>query len=877
MAGTLRTLAAVGRSNRDADNRILTTGTANAYGLVFAADVNGWIQSATVSVGKVLANDPNPVLDIILYRKVGTSYAYVDKTATLTLTGTAQSERTLTFPTPPNPQWVSGETYAIVLRVVSGQVEVMERETTFGDAGRLSVSGGLGAGVPAASWTPAQTGTAASEPVGLAINGYLNVVPTATVTSPLANITSNVVPPFTVSMTDSDRVEFGDSLRTAWLHIVGDSAGAPNLTNVRYGPQATAIANVDGAGTPTVRPAISLPAGIYWVRMAASDRFGATSAFTPWQRLTSTASANVQAAGTLAGSKLEVITGIAFPWTYTNPAGFTAASIQVELYQGTVRVRQSAPIAVTWAPGSTNTITWAPLVTAGLAGGGAWTDLQWGQEYGYQAVLTDSQGTISPPSTRRTFTTNAAPTIPFVVSPKGNINLTSRPNLRVITTDADDPPAGLTVIGTMRNDATNAIVMLNQPFTYHAPSGEFRYQTTTENIPDPGPGTRVDYRWNVGVFDGTLYAGETTNPALQTYSLEERFGYTAGPAVTIAQPTDGGVIGTGNPVIQIAWVGGAASSVNFTFRDLATGQTGTWVGTGGPYTSPVNVTHGGQQLYDGHRYEYIGHVLVAGVEGDSEPITVTLDYPPYPAPLNFRATPYTMDGAPFPTLIQLAWDPTIYVVGRFVRYVVTARPEGEPEGGANERTIADITDPASTMCFDGFPFSGVTYRYTLRQTVVFGNDTIPSEPSDQTTGVVIRGVCLSVASDPTTGVVYLFDGDLPSWEPGGFEDVRTPFGSATPVTWVRQLDYLTVQAGFALRTDIAHPMTATQLRDRTVAIRRQVLCFRSRDGDRFFCRFPVNSPTWQRIPGGNWDLSVQLRQEEWREVTFGTDLNAGVA
>ncbi len=875
MAGTLRAFAAVDRRGVEANNRILTTGTANAYGLVFVADVNGWVQSATVSVAKVLANDPNPVLDIILYRKVGTSYAFVAQTATLTLTDTAQSERTLTFPT--KAQWLSGETYALVLRVVSGQIEVQERETTVSDTGRLFVSGGLGAGVPASSWTPAQTGTAASEPVGLAINGYLNVVPTATVTSPVANLTSNVVPAFTVSMTDSDRAEFGDSIRTAWLHIVGDSGGGPNLTNVRYGPQATAIANADGAGTGSVRPAISLPAGIYWVRMAASDRFGATSAFTPWQRLTSAASANVQAAGTLAGSKQEVITGIAFPWTYTNPAGFNAASIQVELYQGATRIRQSAPIAITWAPGSTNTITWAQLVTAGLAGGGAWTDLQWGQEVGYQAVLTDSQGTISPPYTRRTFITDAAPTIPYVVSPKGDINLTSRPNLRVITTDADDSPAELTVIGTMRNDATNAIVMLNQSFTYHAPSGEFRYQTTTANLPNPGPGTRVDYRWNVGVFDGTLYAGVFTDPALQTYSLEEHFSYTAGPAVTIAQPTDGGVIGTGNPVVQIAWIGGTASQVNFTFRDIATEQTGTWGLPIGTYTSPVNVTHGGQQLYDGHRYEYIGHVIVAGVQGDSEPITVTLDYPPYPAPLNFRATPYTMDRAPFPTLIQLAWDPTTYGAGQFVRYVVTARREGEPEGGPNERTIASITDPASTMCFDGFPVSGVVYRYTLRQTVVFGNDTIPSELSERTTGVVIRGVCLSVASDPTNGVVYLFDGDLPSWEPVGFEDVRTPFGSATPVTWVRALNYSNLSAGFPLRTGPLHPMTATQIRDRTLAIRRQVLCFRSRDGERFFCRFPVNSPSYQRVPGGNWDLSVQLRQEQWREIPVGTDLNGGVA
>ncbi len=870
MAGSLIDLIDLtNRSGGVTFARTIQSGSSSTYGQLVVADTNGWASRIVARIGKTDTGDPNPVVDALLYRQDGTIYTLVGRSATLTLTSTNADDHSLVIPSA--VPVVAGVTYAVVLRAVSGRFDVREYVRS---SDRQTVSGNAGTGTPTSPWTPAAAGSIART-LSMQVAGYRNVVPTAAVTSPALNASSNVVPAFTVSMSDSDRADFGDSLQIAWLHIVGDSGGAPNLSNVRYGPQATAIANADGAGTGTITPAISLPAATYWVRMAASDRFGATSAFTAWQKLISTASANIQAAGTLGGSKQEVITGIGVPWLYTNPAGFNAASIQVELYRGTTRIRQSAPIAVTWTPGSTNTITWAQLVAAGLAGGGAWADLQWGQTYGYQAIVTDTQGTVSPASDRKTFTTDAAPGIPATVAPKGNINLTNRPILRVSVTDVDDTvTTGLAVVARIKS--STGAVLFTRTMTYTPATNDWRYQTTETDIPTPSPGTRVDYRWDASAYDGTLYSGEATVNASRAWSTEETFGYTAGPTVTITSPADGSTITTANPDIVIAF-SGTASRVSRTIYRAGSTVALLSLAVTGSLESPVTIPVASTVMFDGQSYDIVAQATVNGVVGSSAVTTVTLDYPAYPAPLNFQATPFTMEGAPFPTLTQLSWDPTTYSAGQFIRYVVTARPEGEPEGSQNERTIADITDPASTMCFDGFPASGVTYRYTLRQSVLFGNDIIPSEPSEQTTGIVIRGVCISVANDPTTGVVFVLDGSLPSWQPAGSEDVRTPFGSPTPVTWVRTLDYLTMSASFPLRTDPSHPLAAGVLRDRTIAIRRQVLCWRDRDGARVFFRFPTNSPVWQRIPGGQWDLSIEGRQESWREIPVGVEREVGFA
>jgi hypothetical protein len=401
---------------------------------------------------------------------------------------------------------------------------------------------------------------------------------------------------------------------------------------------------------------------------------------------------------------------------------------------------------------------------------------------------------------------------------------------------------------------------------------EYRYQTTATDIPDPGAGTRVNYWWDASAFDGTLYSGQTTVSGSRAWSTEETFGYTQGPAVSVTSPVDGATITTGNPTIRVAWVGGSATQAGFTLHNANNPVPFiTYWNPIGTYTSPIDFYVGGNYFYEGQSYDFFGHAIVAGVQGYSDAVTVTLDYPAFAAPLNFTATPYTMDGAPWPTLIQLSWSPTTYSTGQFVKYLVTARPEGAGEFSLEERTVADISDPNSTMCFDGFPASGVQYRYTLRQVVTFGNNTIPSDPSEQTAGVEIKGVVLSVANDPTNGVVFVFDGDLPEWGTVGQDDYRTPFGSTVGVTWSRPTRYRTVSASFPLRNDPAHPLPATDLKNRAEALSTRILCWRDRDGEVVFFRVPAGSFKAQRVPGRNWDVSLSGRQESWLQIPAGLE------
>lgn len=877
MAGSIQTLGGAFFDVQPRAGLGVAAGSANGRGVIVTALANGWLSQ----VQAWLRVNEASTVDALVYRVSGGTYSLVAASSAANLAVTADHDA-FTFGSPSRTMIRQGDDYAIVLRVLSGSISLGTRPGV-GTTPRM-VTGGLGTGAAPATWTPAQT-TGYDGATYLAMRGYLNVAPTAAVTAPAANASVNSVPTFTVQMTDSDVTDYGDALRQTWLHIVGDSGGSANANDVKYGPQATPVENADGVATGSVTPAISFPAAVYWYRMAATDRFGATSAFTAWRKVTSTASANVQpdTGGTQTPTaKIETLqTG--FRYTYTNPTGANAQSVVVELYQGSTRVRQSNPIAVAWVPDTTNTVTWAQLVAAGLAGGGAWTDLQWGQEYGHQAVVTAVGGAISPASARTTFRTDAAPGVPATIAPKGGANATSRPVLRVTVTDVDDTAAtGLEVVARIKSAA--GAVLFTRAMTFEATTApgthEYRYQTTTADIPDPSPGTRVDYRWDASAFDGTLYSGQVLAAGSRTWSAEETFGYTVGPQTTITSLSGAPVFGTVNPQFSVAWQGANASAVEVRATPLGDPSTtiSYWGLGSGAFTSPQTVTMGGQSFRDGQAYDFYSRVVVNGVAGESAPLTLTLRYPPFAPPLDFLATPFTPEGSPWPTLVQLSWSRTTYPVGQFVDYVVTARPEGEPEGSPHQRPLAVISDPDAGMCFDGFPISDVDYRYTLRQRVRFGNDIIPSNPSEQTGGVTLDGVVLSVAADPTRSVTFALDGDLPEWSYRGFEDVRSPFGGSRPVTWVTGLDYRTVSASFPLVTDPVNPFSGPKQRALIDGIRRETLCWRDRDGERVFFRIPTDGGgSVRRLQGGRFEFRLQGREEQWEEQPVTYELQAVTA
>jgi hypothetical protein len=260
-------------------------------------------------------------------------------------------------------------------------------------------------------------------------------------TNPLTPSTINtLVPDFGFDFRDrngawgpgNDGFNDGDYMRGYWVELrrVSDNALMWNLAATASGAEQTA-----NRATPTYAGS-SLARGVdYKWRCKVSDYFSEQSDWSDWLYFNVANLGFVTLAGNPTG-KIETQQPT-FDFTWTHQSALSTNAAQLQLYQGSTLVYTSPIITKTVANNATGTLTWAEVANP--------TNLYWGTSYQYAIRGRDTGNVWSQYSAKRSFNTNAAPSIPDSLAPAGGLTVTALPLLSFKLTDADDTTAtGLT-------------------------------------------------------------------------------------------------------------------------------------------------------------------------------------------------------------------------------------------------------------------------------------------------------------------------------------------------------------------------------------------------------------------------------------------------
>lgn len=844
---------------------------ASAFGVVSnnPLSTDYWLYSVHTSWYAVTGGATAQILVYALSAD-GSTWTLVAQTAELTVPAAAS------YTLPANVRKPKATRMAAVIRAVSGTIGLGGGPRYRGDSSEAYVAGGINGAVgsPDGSWTPATYNTFASGEVtpALQLRGYANDTPTASITAPTASGTAASSPTVTVAAAnDDDIADFNDRVAYVWVEIVGETSNNYDLNKPEYGPTPTTTATAGSTSSATVTPAVVLAVGWHWLRVAVGDVFGAVSAFTSWRRFQVISGVTTPSRGGPVGTVVQTLTPD-FPLRYNNTQPQNAATAAVQLTQAGNVIRTSANIAVNWAPNTDQTITWAQLVTAGLAGGGAWNALSWGiGDYGYRFLVTDAAAASSPAAAAPyAFKTDTAPTIPTMVSPAPGATSTTYPTFRASVGDPDVGDETLTVM--LRHYRSGDPTARFYAMTKQS-NGDYTYTLQPADINVPASGASTTETFDVYAYDGTLYSNGTTALTAAAYSPSQTFVYVSGASAQITAPTSGGSVTSATVPVTFTHTGSRTNRVlNFYLPGAATPfATSTLASPGGatgPTTVPVNLS---AYLRNGQTYEVSVAVTVNGFVSVSDRVPFVVNYPVVPAPGNFLATPQRQEWAPRATSVRASWAKTTYAVGTFINYLVWARNEGTLIGDASERLLAVITDP-NRLYVDDTPPSGRTQRYRIQQTVRVNLDDITSAIGEGVATINIRGVILTDVNDPSRGVYLINDGgDAIGWEYNDDEDVATVMGQRDPQTWTMPGETLNGSESFVLLDEEhIHPQAALAIRDSLVAMRRRTMIRRDRFGDRRIVRIPGNGLKVKRRPAVGWDVSIGYRVEDWTELPVGT-------
>lgn len=662
--------------------------------------------------------------------------------------------------------------------------------------------------------------------------------------SPSGSI-NETAPTFTATFSDNNE-DRGDYLNQFRIQVRRVSDGTTfwdtTLTATSGERSADAFSRTYG-GTTLVRGTA------YEWRTQMSDHFGAWSSWTSWTTFTPANLGYVTLDSDPTGKIEDNTPDFKGRWTHQSSLDMTRVQVRILNSAGNTVLQTGADydiadVSSSASPGTLFTIPWADT---GLS------DLAWGTSYQYQ--IRGYDGTQwSDWSSARSFSTNAAPSIPSSLSPSSGQIVTSYPLLTCVATDSDDTTAtGLTVKARIKDNS--GTVLFTRTMTYNSGTGRWEYQTDGTDL-----ATYATYRWDAYAGDGTLWSGEQTVEASSTKSSEASFVYALGPTVTIDNLSNGDTITTASQLVDWTTTGQVKYRV---YLYDATGTTlvydsGVTVSGTTSHTIPSGYFHNGET-----------YQLIVWVEdsvpltGQSTAILLTVDYPEPDAVANFTVTPVGIGNDPnnWTTALRLSWDATEYGTDVWQRYEIERTAASGPD--ASTILWRQLTAPTQTSVIDYVPANGVEYTYTLRQIILTGLDELESAAVSASATCQFGGVVLADVSDPETLRSALRYTQERPHKRDIDETVYQPLSGAR-VTTVRSRTY-NWETDFKAQLVTDDWSEAAEKRAELMALDANLgtICYRNELGDKRFCTMPGCDISDQL--GGWFEARIKLREERYTE------------
>lgn len=564
----------------------------------------------------------------------------------------------------------------------------------------------------------------------ISIDGDINVAPNTPSGLAPAGTINNATPTFAATFSDNNENR-GDYLNQCKIQVRRVSDGAvfwDTTITATSGERSTKAISRTYGGTALVRGTS------YEWRCQMSDYFGAWSSWTAWTAFVPANLGYITLDGDPAGKILTVTPDFDGKWTHQSGDDMTHAQVRILGQSGNVlqigAEYDIADVTSSAAPGTAFTVDWSDTGLSALV---------WGASYSYQIRGKDQTGIWSDWSDARSFSTNAAPSIPSQLAPADGTILTSYPKLICRATDPDDTPGGTLAVFARIKDASGS-VLYTRAMSYNATTLQWEYQTDGTDL-----ASYATYRWDAYSYDGTLYSGEQTTSGAAIKSAEATFVYALGPTVSVDNWTDGDTVTTAS--MQVDWTTSDQVKYRVTLLDVATGSlvydTGVVISAAGTHTIPSGYYHTGQS-----------YQLVVWVEdstplsGESSVIGLTIAYTEPDAITGFRAVPIGIGDDPngWTTAIELSWEATSYGTETWQRYEIT-----RIAASGKDRTAIlwrRITAPSQVSVIDYVPACGVEYTYTIRQVLLQGLDELASEAVTAAATAQFGGVVLSSVAHP---------------------------------------------------------------------------------------------------------------------------------
>lgn len=682
-----------------------------------------------------------------------------------------------------------------------------------------------------------------------------NVAPdTPTNLSPSGTINSTT-PTFAADFAD-DNEDRGDYLNQFRIQVrrVSDGVSFWNTTVSATTAEraADAISRAYG-GTTLVRGTA------YEWRCQMSDYFNAWSSWTSWTAFTP-ANLGFVTLDDVPTGKIESVTpDFKGRWTHQSSTTMKTVMVRVLNAAGTTVLQTGANYNIAdvnsaASPGTLFTVAWADTGLSTLA---------WGTSYRYQIRGYDGTN-WSDWSASRTFSTNAAPTVPVIISPTNNQILTDYPLVRFTGTDADDT-TGTGLVGKVRIKDDTGSVLFTRSATLTA--GVWEYQTDGTDL-----ATYDDYRLDAYLGDGTLWSGEVAwgSEASAVKSSEVAFTYALGPTVTLTSISNGDTITTASLLVE--WTTTDQQKKRVYLYD----STGTTLVYDSGAVVSATESH---TIPSGHYHNDTTYQLIVWVEdstpltGESSALLFTVDYVEPDAVANFQAIAVSVGNDPngWTTANRLTWNATTYGTDVWQRYEI----QRQAASGVDSQLVLwrnDLTSPTQITVTDYTPVTGIEYTYTIRQIILTGIDELESAAVTAVATCNFGGVVLCDVSAPDTlrsALRYTAE------RPHKFDKESTkyqPLSGATATT-VRS-KYRNWETDFKFK--LVDDDWSSALADRTELLALDAnlgtICYRNNLGDKYFCTMPRCEPTDQ-IP--EWfEGRIQLEEELFVE---GATRSAGLA
>jgi hypothetical protein len=604
----------------------------------------------------------------------------------------------------------------------------------------------------------------------------------------------------------------------------------------------------------------------YEWRVQMSDAYSTWSSWSAWTSFTPISLGYVTLDNTPTGKVLAISgsTALDFHGRWNHQAATTMTLAQVRVLDGNGTVLQTgaqaaptgAPIASAALPGTLFTATWAQTTFASLG---------WGRSYKYQIRGYDGTN-WSDWSTARTFTTDAAPTVPSGLSPSGGTIFTSFPKLACSFSDADDTSAG-TLTGVFRITKPDASTVDVTP-TYNATTKKWEFQTTVTELSAFGT-----FSWKATGFDGTLYSGESITLGAATFSASATFQYQSGPVVAVSAPADGST--SSSATIPVSWtVTSGGTQAKYQILLYADG-TNTLIYDSGLITSvatnatiPSGYVHGSQPT----NYDLVVAITsTVPLVGSSNIVNLTVSFTAPTAPTNPQAVPVKLGNDPTATGIRFSWDQTTYstsdLVNAFQAYNIYRSANGGPD--AAQILYKRITSPTETAITDTNPASGYTYIYGVTVETLTGPDTLESAHAESQASVTLTSNVFCLVGNGVTYRANLTNVTARDADRSIVEQTYIPLGSSVagaaikPFTVRSKARYWTGNFTGVLVTDAYS--TAQTKHDELEALDAQngLCCWTDGRGKKRFGKL-VNLKITDELPDF-YSVSFTYREEQHRE------------